>query len=1418
MANTSPRRGKIVLGVVLALLGVGYFIATRRPSERATTTTGAHATAATQATPQGMMPAAGVVKKPLGTTTVRPPTVAERELAEHAMAAVKNLQPTAAPSPDMLPARPGPANLAAKAPKLSEAQQRVLQKLRWGMGKDLSYRGDGEDATVRMLSSASLAAPADATNPTAEPPGEKVRGFIADNRDLFLLQDPAKELNVTAVEPDPNGGSVVRLAQRFGGLEVWPGTLTANVSAAGHLTTVTGTYVPTPDKIDLSASRVQPAEALAAAREHVKITAADQLPGSPPPTLKIFADKGRIPELAYDVRLSTAGKAERVFVSALNGAVLLAVSEICPAAVTATVPDMFGQSRTINVFSTGTPVRYVMVDTTKAMYNASNGTGIVGIYDGSVSSYPFATSSSLTSGFDPIAVSASYNLGKAYDFYASVFSRNSFDGKGSSVNGLVRVPDPETRGVMSNAFWNGQSQTMNFGTGDYYAGATDVIGHEYTHAVVEYSAKLIYNADSGALNESFADIFGEALERYTTGSNDWLMGTQLKTVIRSMKDPASKGQPATMSQYKRTASDNGGVHTNSGIPNYAFYQLAEGLPGGGIGFDPARNIFYRALTTKLNSRSDFEDLRAACVASATELFGAGSAQVTKTGQAFDLAEIFDASQVPAPSNLTPPNGPDSYLAAYRAVNTNTYLGRREAALGDGNSITPISTTAMNPNTRASVVGNGSLAGFVTANYDVVFATTSGSSSSAAGLPGRYNAIAMSADAKFFACVARNPSTGLPINLIAYGNLTTGAIDVIDLYLPVADGPSTISITTVDEVDLSPDGQLALFDGFARTTLGDGTVVQGWSIFCVDLRTKAIFSLVGPLQGVNLGNPAFGRTSDQRVIFEADATDGTSTAVFAVDLVAGKIATVKQFTPASRFFCYPRYSAADDFVVYTDQYVTTSSTIDAVVGRIALASDKITPSGSATAVQYGAYSGLSYRRGTFAGAPTLAVSAVTSSIGGNQTGTFRITRTSGDQAIQVPVSFKTLGTAKAGVDYTSISTTATIPAGGTSVDITVKATASPTGPSRTLTLSLDPQNHYVVSSAGADASMTIVGAAAKPVISTQPLAQTAGAGSTVALSVTVSDPTGATYQWYKNGAAISGATSSSLTLRNITAADAGSYTCVVTNASDSTTSSAATLTLGVAATLSNLSVRTSMSAGQTLIVGAVVSGGAKTILIRAAGPALTAFGLPGMVDPRLELYTTGNAPTAVNDDWPASLAPTFTAVGAFGFAAGSKDAAMSQSLNGSFSVQCKGTGAGTVLVEAYDVTGGSSPRLINVSARNRVGTDSDILIAGFAISGTGTKQLLIRGVGPQLGQFGVAGTLADPTIKVYDSASRLVAENDNWNSSLAATFSSVGAFGLTAGSKDAALVANLNAGATYTVQVSGVNGSTGEALVEIYELP
>ncbi|MBC7365523.1 MAG: immunoglobulin domain-containing protein [Undibacterium sp.] len=349
---------------------------------------------------------------------------------------------------------------------------------------------------------------------------------------------------------------------------------------------------------------------------------------------------------------------------------------------------------------------------------------------------------------------------------------------------------------------------------------------------------------------------------------------------------------------------------------------------------------------------------------------------------------------------------------------------------------------------------------------------------------------------------------------------------------------------------------------------------------------------------------------------------------------------------------------------------------------------------------------------------------------------------------------------------------------------------------------------------------------RPVITTQPVSLTRAVGvSAVFTVVATGSPS---IQWRKNGVNIPGATTATLTFSALTTSDTASYDAVLTNAIGTEFSNTAALivTAPLTARLSNLSVRTTLAANQVLIVGLTMSGGAKSVLVRAAGPGLGFLGVPGtMADPKLALFN-GSTQIAENDNWgtPAAdvpaLSSTIAAVGAFAFpSAASLDAALLRAIDGGRTVQVSGPGAGNVIVEAYDAGLGNTPRLTNLSALNFAGTGGDVLIAGFTVTGTGTKNVLIRAAGPSLGALGVPGTLVDPKLELFTATSPAVkiGENDNYSASLPTVFSSVGAFPFIVGAKDAALIVSLPAGG-YTVQVSGADGGTGSAIVEVYELP
>jgi uncharacterized protein (DUF1800 family) len=272
-------------------------------------------------------------------------------------------------------------------------------------------------------------------------------------------------------------------------------------------------------------------------------------------------------------------------------------------------------------------------------------------------------------------------------------------------------------------------------------------------------------------------------------------------------------------------------------------------------------------------------------------------------------------------------------------------------------------------------------------------------------------------------------------------------------------------------------------------------------------------------------------------------------------------------------------------------------------------------------------------------------------------------------------------------------------------------------------------------------------------------------------------------------------------------------------------------------LGNLSTKgqvTSASGG--MVTGFIVGAGTgETILIRAAGPTLAAnFGIPtALTDPVLTLFS-GSTVLATNSAWKAADLATMTAVGAFPFLSGSKDAdlVMTALAPGTYTAQVLGAGgaadSGISLLEVYEVgPTAASSHLMNISSRVFVGTGVQITTAGFILSaGSGTRTVLIRAIGPSLTPLGVTGALADPALSLLSSTGASLATNDDWGSpvgagaasaaTLSAAFAQSGAFTLGAGSKDSALIATLAAG-SYSVNVTGNSGSTGVALVEIYDI-
>jgi len=232
------------------------------------------------------------------------------------------------------------------------------------------------------------------------------------------------------------------------------------------------------------------------------------------------------------------------------------------------------------------------------------------------------------------AVNQAYDgAGITYDFYREVLKRNSIDNKGLRIDSTVHYQNK-----FNNAFWNGQQMVYGDGDGKLFLGFTsalDVIAHELTHGVTQHAVPggLIYENQSGALNESISDVFGSIIKQWKLKQNveqaDWLIGAGILApsvgkALRSMADPGNKeltwsgdDQPKTMAGYV----EGGDVHINSGIPNHAFYAAAIALKGNS--WDKAGPVWYKALGL-LTPNASFADMAKATSQAAVLLYGADS--------------------------------------------------------------------------------------------------------------------------------------------------------------------------------------------------------------------------------------------------------------------------------------------------------------------------------------------------------------------------------------------------------------------------------------------------------------------------------------------------------------------------------------------------------------------------------------------------------------------------------------------------------------------------------------------------------------------------------------------------------------------------------------------------------------------------
>lgn len=689
----------------------------------------------------------------------------------------------------------------------------------------------------------------------------------------------------------------------------------------------------------------------------------------------IYQDKTllRAYTLAYQISIRPNVLEEwQYFIDANTGEILDGYKTSChiDGPKTATASDLNNVSRTINTYQFGST--YYLMDASKT-FTANSKTTVDTIFTldakgtfGSNFKVQNITSTNNTN-WNKTAVSAHYNAGVAFDYYKNNHNRNAIDGNGGTIYSIINVVDEDGTGL-DNAYWNGKA--MFYGNGNTafkpLAGSIDVAGHEMTHGVVQNTANLEYKDESGAINESMADIFGCMMD-----SSNWLIGEQVTLTssfpsgaLRSLSNPHNGGsslndngwQPKHTNEMYKGTSDNGGVHINSGIPNHAFYLYATALNSR----KRAANVFYNALTVYLTKSSGFLELRKAVIQSAKDKYGDGSTAVTEAMKAFDAVGILDGQTNNNNDPVISANPGDELMLCYDTSPTDT-----DGLYAIGTNIAKILTTVGVYN-KPSITDDGQNAVFVgtdqklhTVQTDVNLATYKESIIQDDPI---WSSVAISKDGNRLAAVTLDHDSAIWVF-----DFDKNEWAKFHLYNPTfTNGITSDNSVYADGLDWDYTGQFIVYDVWnviPNTTTGENLeywdigMINVWDNTTKDFTKGDIFKLISGLEpGESIGNPAFSKTSPNIIAFDYEAiSNGTATyAEIGMNLETNKLDLIAE----NNTLGYPTYNKTDTRLAFGVQQTTTNYDIN----YVELNADKISSNGTTFDLITGAKWGVYYAIG------------------------------------------------------------------------------------------------------------------------------------------------------------------------------------------------------------------------------------------------------------------------------------------------------------------------------------------------------------------------------------------------------------------------------------------------------------------------
>jgi len=787
-------------------------------------------------------------------------------------------------------------------------------------------------------------------------PEERFFSFLESVQSTTKLKNNRECFSVLGIQTDQLGMTHIKSVQKYKGVEIYGTESTLHLDAkkerfTGKILNINNDINVTPtlsasNAIDETVENLkQKTVVKELSDKEKKILKYD----SPKSKLVVFETGDNSLSLAYEVEIRPNFiEVWKYFIDAHTGEIIKSFNATnSDGAVTANATDLNNKLRTINTYlENGT---YYMIDASEAMFNATKFEGVVYTFDANNTStrnlnYSYITTSNNTWS-NKTAVSAHANTVASYKYFYNTFGRNSLNGNGGNIMSFINITEDDGSS-MDNAFWNGEAAF--YGNGSMFkplAGAQDVISHELGHGVVSNTANLEYYSQSGAINETYADIFGSMVDR-----DDWEIGEDVvKTAyypsgaLRNMSNPHNSGtsndywwQPAHVSEMYIGEEDNAGVHTNSGIGNYAYYLCATS-----IGKDKAEQVFYRALANYLTKNSQFIDFRIAVIQSAKDLYGNNSNEAAKAAEAFDKVGIYNEEPVVVSEDYEVNNG-DEFLLTY---NTDTqYSDKLDRSSTSGGDIKLMTKTDMKG--KASVTDDGSVAIFVSTDDKIrrLFLDPNDLSEDFLSDEAFWDNVAVSKDGMRVAGI----SNEIDASIWVY-DFSTEEWNQFELYNPTTSHSNTDAggVKYADEIDFDITGEYLIYDAYNEFTSDLTDDISYWDIGIIKIwdNTKdtwgdgSISKLFGSLpEDVSIGNPVFSKNSSNIVAFDYFDETNEEYAILGADLQTSDLDVIYTNTTLG----FPSFSRLDNQIAFSSNYETGED----VVAGINLTTNKISASGEA----------------------------------------------------------------------------------------------------------------------------------------------------------------------------------------------------------------------------------------------------------------------------------------------------------------------------------------------------------------------------------------------------------------------------------------------------------------------------------------